>query len=82
MKIKLDDLVPWTAVLRPDKNGYYIISQDGKIISECLGEADAMLCAAAPSMLRFLATFFFRENAPVRIDADHMLRRNNIELEV
>jgi hypothetical protein len=79
--IKIDDLLPWRAVLR--HNGLWqVIDPDGHPITVMLDEHSAKVAAVAPTVLRFLSLFLHRPNAPAKIDICNMLARSGIELEL
>lgn len=78
MKLDPKGLPDWRATANGD-GSFSITLPDGFIVFAAMPEQLARMVAAAPRMLRFMASF--RMGNPVRIDADRALAAAGIELD-
>jgi len=82
LEIKASELTPWEP--KPvGKNGYFMIKldgSDGNEIAMVLPEREALIAAAGPALLRWLAPIARRPGAPLHVDLVRVLASLNINL--
>lgn len=79
MQIKLSELKAWE-VLGSEHKGYCVAEKGGHLLCSNLTLSEAMMVAAAPALLKFLAPIAQREGSPLFVDLSTLLGKLGLEI--